>query len=292
MKKNKSVIFFVVLLVFFILWNTSFAKTIDTRDLLKKYQREALYINDNVKISFDWDFETRYYKISKSFYWWFDTIKLPRLSWIVKDIADKIWKDNFIKNVKLWVILVEWNLLKFWKYQWYNPPYWASPDYFDWKDTEEVETKWVIINVAKYTKINNEKKQKWKVIVEPFDAEIIWTAFNSSRERPVPKLTIYDEISWLINLRLSLTPDWVNTLPIRYGKPKIKYKLQKYLVDITTREDKKPKTTFSYILIPYYEFDVDFPAWGSEVWIFYRQLKRPNAYINIREFDFDEIRKK
>lgn len=271
--KTKKLSLIIIALILSLLNNSTFPiyaqnyETVDTTssNFINIYGNNPLYINDDINIIFPKNLEVQNYK--NQIIYNNSSVELPRVSPIVKYISNTIWQDKFIKLRELWTLLIEWDLLKFWKTQVYWWPYWAAEQYFDEDSNEILNIKWNIINIIKTYKVfsNNENI---KILIEPFDKNILWTRFTSWMEWPVPKITIFDNIK--LPLDLSITTNFWEWNTIYY--PEVKYKIYKYIVDIPNNKWEK-QTWTSYIISPYYEFNLQLPSWESELNVNYKSYK-------------------
>ena len=128
--------------------------------------------------------------------------------------------------------------------------------------------------------LNSESNQTNKIIVRPFDNDKLWTRFRSWLEWPTPKLLIYDDIYLPINMKLDITNDGHSKL---YLRPEVKYDFQKYLI---TNDDWTK--SYSYIMIPYYVFDVDILKWDNKITISYQEYKWEHSTVIISQYDWEE----
>lgn len=242
-------------------------ETIDTTssNFINTYGNNPLYINDDINIIFPNNLEVQSYK--NQIIYDNSSIELPKVSPFVKYISDSIWQDKFINLRESWILLVEWDLLKFWKTQSYQWPYWAAKHYFDEDSNEILNIKWNIINTIKTFKVFG-KNENVKILIEPFDKNILWTRFTSWIEWLVPKITIFDDIK--LAIELSITTNSWKWNKIYY--PEMKYKIYKYIVDIPNNKWEK-QTWYSYIISPYYEFNLQLPSWENELSVNYKSYK-------------------
>lgn len=277
MLKKISLVFIIFSLSFWNLLAIKDKNYIDTT--IESFPKYSLYINDDISIKFDSNIEIE--KNKKTSYIYNDlSIDIPRLSWLVKDISDKLWKENFIELRKKWIIDVRWDLLKFWKIQAYWWVYWASEEYFKWNSDDLLSIEWNFIeNKISYT--IDSKNDNNKIIIDPFDKKQLGTRFTSWIEWPIPKITIYDDIKLPIDLLIKIKDNWWEVY-----KPEIKYNIYKYLVNIPNNTWER-LTTNSYIIAPYYEFDLPKINWKKELEVFYKIYKWNNNSFQIIEYNLD-----
>ena len=283
--KNKFSIILITL-IFSCFFSYTFASNniIDTKANMEKYWDLALFYYDfGINTDFLWEWEIQNVESSKLIYTGSNqsnSVKLPRLSWEVKIISEKLWKDNFIKLTKAWIISIEWSTNKFSTYESYTAPFWVAEKYFDSDENDLVETKWYIANISKYMNLSSESNQTNKIIVRPFDNDELWTRFTSWLEWPTPKLVIYDDIYLPINMNLDISNDDFSKQNL---KPEVKYDFQKYLI---TNDDWTE--SYSYIMIPYYVFDVDVKKWKNKIKIYYNEYIWTSSTISIYEYDWEK----
>ncbi|MDD3646514.1 MAG: hypothetical protein PHH06_03825 [Candidatus Gracilibacteria bacterium] len=242
-------------------------ETIDTTssNFINTYGNNPLYINDDINIIFPNNLEVQSYK--NQIIYDNSSIELPKVSPFVKYISDSIGQDKFINLRESGILLVEGDLLKFGKTQSYQGPYGAAKHYFDEDSNEILNIKGNIINTIKTFKVFG-KNENVKILIEPFDKNILGTRFTSGIEGLVPKITIFDDIK--LAIELSITTNSGKGNKIYY--PEMKYKIYKYIVDIPNNKGEK-QTGYSYIISPYYEFNLQLPSGENELSVNYKSYK-------------------
>ncbi len=282
---NKKIITIAIILLSF--FNTSFASKniINTENIIEKYWKEPFYFyqeNKKVNVKLDWWWKIKYHVNRKSIDRNNNKIELPRLSWQVNYLYELIWKNNLIKLSKSGVLYIFWNTQKFWVFESYKAPFWAAEKYFEWEknDIIEIENYLTIGNVDNIN-IYSDKNQKTKIVIEPFNNELLWTMFTSwvdSYENT--RLTIFDDLELPNNLTV-----WVNYLgnTKKYENIKTKYKAQKYLV-----KNWKWNEYISVILMPYYEVEIDLREWSNDIRLTYTKYKRNSNPLYFYDYEIYE----
>lgn len=219
-------------------------------------------------ININWhESRTWIYQKDKSNHERFFLEKNPKL---LDFFIDKIWIDKIKKYLDTWILHIIWDYNKTWDHN-----YKITSKYYLSSNTDKVE--WNYLDV--WNKYNIENTSSWGLIKLEFSPVDI-NVFNWYRiwaRWPYPTISFFDNTI--------LPQDIYIYTNLKKYYPTIKYVIQWYKINTPFYYPNKMinSTKVSYVIIPYYEFNIDLPKWNSEIDINYKKFILNYDEISIYE---------